>query len=155
MFDKHLIICYYEIGDMMKRYDDLSDLKICDGFIKQQYEKLNKLELIRFYKNYLWYKIRVYKQSDDCDELIIKILQLAIYEVNITILKQEYFMIPFDNKISELFKYITDIDKYYDKAFDEFKLDLLKSRKDEVYKYIKSYLNGEKVSISHKFKYYH
>ena len=60
-------------------------------------------------------------------------------------------MIPFDNKTSKLFKYITDIDKYYDKAFDEFKLDLLKSRKDDVYKYIKDYLNGEKVSIYHKF----
>ena len=50
-----------------------------------------------------------------------------------------------------MFKYVTDIDKYYYKAFDEFKLDLLKNRKDEVYKFIKSYSNGEKISISHKF----
>ena len=152
IFSKYLSgFIYYEFEEYYKRHDDLSDLEICDGFIKQQYEKLDKLELIRFYKNYLFYKIRIYKQKDNCDELIIKILQLAIYEVNITLLKEDYYMIPFDNKTSKLFKYITDIDKYYDKAFDEFKLDLLKSRKDDVYKYIKDYLNGEKVSIYHKF----
>ena len=148
IFSKYLTgFIYYEFERYWRNHKDESDLEICDGFVKNQYSKLDKMEIIRYYINYLWYKFRVYKKQGDKEKMIIKILQIAIYNVNMRFLKEEYSFTPFGTETIDLFKYLDNIDEYYDLAFDEFKLDLLKDRKDKVYKALKIYLNGDETYI--------
>lgn len=56
----------------------------------------------------------------------------------------------FINDLGELLKTLdeSDVDKYYDEAFDEFKLELFKNHKKEVKEYILTFLKGNDAYIS-------
>ena len=149
IFSKYLNgFIYYEFKEYFDKHNSEDELEICEGFIKHQFGEISNLEVLRYYINYLWYKFRVYKQQNNTEKMIIKILQIAIYDVNLRFLKKEYSYIPFSIETIPLFKYVDDIDKYWDIAFDEFKLDLLKDRKDKVYKFLKIYLEGGESYIA-------
>ena len=99
----------------------------------------------------MWYRYRIYSYGDNRDNAIIKLLQLAIYEVNMNYfknLRHRLFFIVGD--IHEALKSIdeNDVNKYYDIAFDEFKLELFKKHKNEVKEFIIDYLKGKEVYLS-------
>ena len=149
IFSKYLTgFIYYEFKQYYDDHESESDLEICEGFVKYQLGQLNKLEIIRYYKNYLWYKFRLFKNDNNTEKMIIKIIQIAIYDINMLFLKEEYSFYCFGTKTRSLLKYLDNIDKYFDIAFDEFKLDLLKDRKDKVYKALNIFLNGDEISIA-------
>ena len=99
----------------------------------------------------MWYRYRIYSYGDNRDNAIIKLLQLAIYEVNMHYfknLRHRLFFVIGD--IHEALKSIdeNDVNKYYDIAFDEFKLELFKKHKNEVKDFIVDYLKGKEVYLS-------
>ena len=151
IFSKYLRgFIYYEFEKYYLKNKDKSDIEICEGFVKNQYREVSGTELVYYYRNYLWYKCRLYSYNDDFEKSTIKILQLAIFEVNRYYLKNKRNYLMFINDLGELLKTLdeSDVDKYYDEAFDEFKLELFKNHKKEAKEYILTFLKGNDAYIS-------
>ena len=150
IFSKYLRgFIYFEFEKYWLENKDKPELEICEGFVKKQYGEADRVELMYYYRNYLWYKYRLYSNEALTEKAIIKILQLAIFEVNLYYLKNKrnYLMFVFD--VGDVLKLIDveDVDKYYDIAFDEFKLNLLKKHKNEAREYILTFLKGNEAYI--------
>ena len=140
---------YYEFEKYWLENKDKSEREICDGFVKKQYGEADEIEIIYYYRNYLWYKYRIYSKEGHEDKAIIKILQLAIYEVNMYYLKNKRHYLLFVEDLGDLLKSIdeNDVSRYYDIAFDEFKFEPFKNHKSEARKYIEGFLKGNDVYI--------
>lgn len=140
---------YYEFEKYWLENKDKSEREICDGFVEKQYNESNEIELVYYYRNYLWYKYRIYSKDGNTEKAIVKILQLAIHKVNMYHLKNKRNYLLFVDDLGDLLKSIDekDVSNYYDIAFDEFKLESFKKYKDEIKGYIESFLKGNDAYI--------